>query len=260
MVGSCECGNEPSVCIKWVEGISWVTEELLAAQEGLCSVHTVNVSVTSWPETLCCEEYCRSSPLWPQIRDRTWTCHTTVTAVQDINITRLWQDVLRRTTIKILTCAVNTVWTTPQNFAFHRRYLGLFFYFFYWNGPNIFFSPVTFFVTRWPHKAPNIYDASVSPPHKCHGRHIGIFMVELAAVIQYCHDWHAVSGLTNIGPYYLTFVTECKGGKLLHMHFVSWVTRLERSKRSVRKHVCRCLLVTCCINSAYIWCMFVRAS
>jgi len=36
-------------------------------------------------------------------------------------------------------------------------------------------------------------------------------MVELEVVIWHRHDWHAVSGLTNIGPYYLTFVTECEG-------------------------------------------------
>jgi hypothetical protein len=83
------------------------------------------------------------------------------------------------------------------------------------------FSPVTFCVIRSPHTAVNIYGASVSPPHKCHGRHVGIFMAELAVVTRYRHDWHAVSGLTNIGPYHLTFVTECKGGILLHMHFVT---------------------------------------
>jgi hypothetical protein len=40
VVGCCECGNKPSGSIKW--GISSLAENLLAYQEGLCSMELVS--------------------------------------------------------------------------------------------------------------------------------------------------------------------------------------------------------------------------
>jgi hypothetical protein len=39
VVNSCECGNESLDSIK--RGVSWLAEDLLAADEGLCSVELV---------------------------------------------------------------------------------------------------------------------------------------------------------------------------------------------------------------------------
>jgi hypothetical protein len=38
--GCCECGNEPSN--SKMQGISWVAENVLASQEGLCSIQLVS--------------------------------------------------------------------------------------------------------------------------------------------------------------------------------------------------------------------------
>ena len=43
MVGCCESGNEPLSSIK-CEGISCLAEDLLASQEGLCSMDLVTSS------------------------------------------------------------------------------------------------------------------------------------------------------------------------------------------------------------------------
>jgi hypothetical protein len=42
VVGSCECGNEPSGSRK-IRGISWLTEDLLTCQEGLCYMDLVTL-------------------------------------------------------------------------------------------------------------------------------------------------------------------------------------------------------------------------
>jgi hypothetical protein len=42
MASSCEYGNEPTDSVKW-GGISWQAQEVLAPQEGLCSVAVVVV-------------------------------------------------------------------------------------------------------------------------------------------------------------------------------------------------------------------------
>jgi hypothetical protein len=41
VVGCCECGNETPVFIKCQE-ISWLADDLLASQEGLCFVELVS--------------------------------------------------------------------------------------------------------------------------------------------------------------------------------------------------------------------------
>jgi hypothetical protein len=43
VAGSCECGNEPSGFIK--RGISLLAEDLLASQEGLCSMELVSYDI-----------------------------------------------------------------------------------------------------------------------------------------------------------------------------------------------------------------------
>jgi hypothetical protein len=41
MAGCCECGNEPLHSIKYEE-FSWIAEDLLASQEGLCSMESLD--------------------------------------------------------------------------------------------------------------------------------------------------------------------------------------------------------------------------
>jgi hypothetical protein len=41
VAGSCECGNEPSGFYK-TRGISWLADDLLASEEGLCSLELVS--------------------------------------------------------------------------------------------------------------------------------------------------------------------------------------------------------------------------
>jgi hypothetical protein len=47
MAGSCEYGNEPSGYIK---GSSWLTERLLASQEGICTIKLIKLQGDSYME------------------------------------------------------------------------------------------------------------------------------------------------------------------------------------------------------------------